>query len=76
MMYGNQGPRSGGGSGGGDYGGRSPAVSGEWSPACVASPRRGYRRVRVVPGGETRGVCGFQPSRMWQLTLVCSPGFP
>jgi hypothetical protein len=41
-------------------------VSGEWSPACVAIPRRGYWRVRVVPGGETRGVCGFQPSRSWE----------
>jgi hypothetical protein len=39
-------------------------VSVGWSPACVASPRRGYRRVWVVPGGETRGVCGFQPPRL------------
>jgi hypothetical protein len=38
-------------------------VSVGWSPACVASPRRGYRRVWVVPGGETRGVSGFQPPR-------------
>lgn len=37
-------------------------------------PRRGYWRVRVVPGGETRGsprrgdrgVCGFQPPRLWE----------
>ena len=40
-------------------------VSVGWSPACVASPRRGYRRVWVVPGGDTRVVSGFQPPRLF-----------
>ena len=38
---------------------RRRSVSGEWSPAgilaCAGSPRRG-----------DRGVCGFQPPRLWE----------
>ena len=55
-------------------------VSGEWSPAYVGGPRRGYWRVRVVPGGETGVFVGFSlhvcGNGLWESTSVCSPGFP
>lgn len=43
-------------------------------------PRRGYWRVRVVPGGETGVFVGFSlhvcGNGLWESTSVCSPGFP
>jgi hypothetical protein len=36
----------------------------------------GPRRVWVVPGGDTRGVSGFQPPRLWGLFVGIDLGFP
>jgi hypothetical protein len=50
-------------------------------PVLVGNgPRRGYWRVRVVPGGETGVFVGFSlhvcGNGLWESTSVCSPGFP